>query len=423
MDVVPPAVQEALRYEKTNWANGSVFDQPFYQLPAKSADDLAGTPLKFEHETDTSKYFLPPATSMTRFLYQSKNLQGLPVPASAAILWPYSIKVHVDNKYPVVAWAHGTSSIFAENAPSNHKSLWQHFLAPYQLVSAGYVVVMPDYAGIGLPRTGAGKKIVHQYLACPAHADDVVYAVQAAQCAFEEMSKAWVVIGHSQGGGAAWAVAQRQASIPVDGYLGAVAVSPFTTLQGLEEQFYPVIALAMALGWADCDVEAKLSDLVTEKGQQILAMIEKLGAGVAASFPLLMDNDLLQPHWQMNRAFRRYLEKIENGGKKMSGPLLVIHGETDDKLNVEVIADAVKRTAEEWPGSQLEFVRCPEISHVPALQASQRLWMDWIADRFAGREVKQGVKTTTLKSARPIRSYQKEQNWYVEAATEPFHAP
>ncbi|KAL8765206.1 MAG: hypothetical protein Q9209_007639 [Squamulea sp. 1 TL-2023] len=423
MGAVPTAVQEALRYEKSNWANGSVFDQSFYRLPNESVNDPPGASLKIEYETDTSKYLLPPATSMSRFLYQSKNLQGLPVPASAAILWPYSPKVHVDNKYPIVAWAHGTGTIFAENAPSNHKSLWQHFLGPYQLVSAGYVVVMPDYAGIGLPKTGAGNKIVHQYLACPAHANDVVYAVQAAHFAFKELSKAWVVIGHSQGGGAAWAVAQRQARIPVDGYLGAVAVSPFTTLQGLEESFYPVIALAMALGWADCDDEAKLSDLVTAKGQQILATIEKLGAGVAASFPLLMDKDLLQPHWQTNRAFRKFLEEVENSGKETSGPLLVIHGENDDKLNVEVIADAVKRTAEACPESQLEFLRLPEVSHVPALQASQRLWMDWIADRFAGREVKQGVTTTTLESGRPIGSYQKEQNWYVEVTTETYHAP
>ncbi|KAL8739098.1 MAG: hypothetical protein Q9181_000209 [Wetmoreana brouardii] len=360
---------------------------------------------------------------MSRFLYQSKNLQGSPVPASAAILWPYSPKVHADNKYPVVAWAHGTSSLFAENAPSNHKSLWQHFLAPYQLVSAGYVVVMPDYVGIGLSITAAGENIVHQYLACPAHANDVVYAVQAAQCAFEEISKAWVVVGHSQGGGAAWAVAQRQARTPVDGYLGAVAVSPFTTLQHLEEPFHSLVALAMAPGWVDWDDAARLSDLVTEKGQQRLEVIERLGAGVAASIPLLIGDDLLQPHWQANQAFSNFLEGVENGERQTSGSLLVIHGETDDRLSIEVTANAVKRTGEAWPESRLEFFHLPEISHVSALQASQRLWMDWIADRFAGRAVKQGVKTTTLESARPIRSYQKEQNWYVVAATETFHAP
>ncbi|KAL8805283.1 MAG: hypothetical protein Q9182_002051 [Xanthomendoza sp. 2 TL-2023] len=423
MDDVPAAVQEALRYEKTNWANGSVFDQAFYQAPYQSANDPPGTPLNVEYETDTSKYLLPPATSMSRFLYQSQRLGGITVPASAAILWPYSPRLHVDNKYPVVAWAHGTSGLFPENAPSNHRGLWQHFLAPFQLVSAGYVVVMPDYAGLGPSETGSGERIVHQYLACPAHANDVVYAVQAAQRVFQELSKEWVVIGHSQGGGAAWAVAQRQASTPVDGYLGAVAVSPFTRLCELQEPFRAVITLAMAPGWVKWDDEQKLSNIVSEEGQRILATMEKLGAGVGASLPLILGKDLLQPHWQSNPAFRNFLDEIENGGKRTSGALLVIHGETDDRLSVDTTIKAIEDTAAAYPDSQLELIRLPEISHVPALQASQRVWMDWIADRFAGREVKQGLRSTTMEIARPRGSYQKEQNWYLEAATAPFHAP
>ncbi|KAL8807057.1 MAG: hypothetical protein Q9223_004271 [Gallowayella weberi] len=423
MDEVPAAVQEALRYEKTNWANGSVFDQAFYQAPKQSANDSPGTPLNVEYETDTSKYLLPPATSMSRFLYQSEKLGGSPVPASAAILWPYSPRLHVDKKYPVVAWAHGTSGLFPDCAPSNHRSLWQHFLAPYQLVSAGYVVVMPDYAGLGPSETGSGEKIVHQYLACSAHANDVVYAVQAAQSIFKELSKEWVVIGHSQGGGAAWAVAQRQASTPVDGYLGAVAVSPFTTLCDLQEPFRTVVALAMTPGWVKWDDEQKVSNIASEEGQRALATMEKLGAGVAASLPLLLGKHLLQPQWQSNRAFRHFLDEIENGGKRTSGALLIIHGETDDRLSIETTVKAVEDTIDAYPESQLEFIRCPEISHVPALQASQRVWMDWITDRFAGREVSRGLRSTTMDIARPRGSYLKEQNWYVEAATEPYHAP
>ncbi|KAI4269859.1 MAG: hypothetical protein L6R38_007308 [Xanthoria sp. 2 TBL-2021] len=426
MDAISTAAQDALRYEKTNWANGSVFEQEFYQVPAQADDNKEppGAPLKVEHETDTSKYLLPPMTSMSRFIYQSENLLGLPVPASAAILWPYSPKRHTDGKYPVVAWAHGTSGIFAENAPSNHRSLWQHFLAPYQLVSAGYVVVMPDYAGLGVSKTAKGEKIVHQYLACPAHANDVAYAVQAAQSVWkDELSKDWVVIGHSQGGGAAWAVAERQARNPVDGYLGAVAVSPFTRLYGLEDPFCSVLALAMTPGWVDWDKEENLSNLVTEEGRKRLKIIEEIGAGTSASLPLLLAEGLLKPGWQSNRAFRNFLEEVENGGKEIGGPLLVIHGETDERLCIDATANAVANTAQDWPESRLEFIRLPGVSHVPALQAGQRVWMDWIADRFAGRDVKQGVTTMTLKTARPGRSYQKEHNWYLEAATEPFHAP
>ena len=128
MDPTIKAHQDALAYEKTNWANGSVFTQDFYTLSPTTKDEdrdpPPGTPLKIEQETDISKYLLPPMTSMSRYIYQSATLSSLPVPASAAILWPYSPKTHgEDGKYPVVVWAHGTSGIFAENAPSNHRTL------------------------------------------------------------------------------------------------------------------------------------------------------------------------------------------------------------------------------------------------------------------------------------------------------------
>ena len=49
--------------------------------------------------------------------------------------------------------------------------------------------------------------------------------------------------------------------------------------------------------------------------------------------------------------------------------------------------------------------------------------MEWIADRFARREVKREVQRTVLPRARPAASYQEEQNWYLAPATKPFHAP
>ncbi|KAI4221216.1 MAG: hypothetical protein L6R36_007065 [Xanthoria steineri] len=428
METLPPATQAALDYEKTNWAHGSVLHQEFYQVspPQPGTAPPPGTPLKIEHETDTSKYLLPPMTSLSRFLYQSETLRGCPVPASAAVLWPYSPKSYVsDGKFPVVAWAHGTSGVFAQNAPSNHRTLWQHFTAPFQLVSAGYVVVMPDYAGLGVSRTAGGQEeIGHPYLACPAQANDVVFAVMAARDVWrEELAREWVVVGHSQGGGVAWAVAGREARRAVEGYLGAVAVSPFTTLRGLEEPFCSVLGLAMMRGWVEWDAEGRLEDLVTEEGRKRLEVIEEIGAGTAASMPLLLADGLLKDGWRLHTGFGNFLEVVENDGKEVGGPLLVIHGECDDRLCIDATAMAVENTAAAWPDSRLEFIRLPGVSHVPALQAGQRVWMDWIADRFAGRAVKQGVTTTTLNTARPGRSYLKEHNWYIEAATQPFHAP
>lgn len=77
MDTLPPIIQQALAFEKSNWANGSVHEDVFYKLQPDSPTGPPGTPLKIEEETDTAQYLLPPATAMSRFIYQSENLSRL----------------------------------------------------------------------------------------------------------------------------------------------------------------------------------------------------------------------------------------------------------------------------------------------------------------------------------------------------------
>lgn len=422
MSSLPSPILEALKFESSNWAHGSVYDDPFYQVTSDAKSISPGHPIKVEENVDTSKYLLPPATAMSRFIYQSENLQGSRVPVSAFVLWPYSPK-SLEDGFPVIAWAHGTSGITATCAPSNHRSLWQHFLAPYQLAMEGYVVVATDYAGLGVHKNATGAPIIHQYLASPSHANDVVHAVNAAQEIFPELSKSFIVLGHSQGGGTAWATAQRQVNKPAAGYLGAISVAPFTNIVDQKEPLRSIIIAAICDGLASVMPDFRPSDILTEEGQLRLATIKQADAGVASIAALLIGCNLVKDGWAGNEHFQKYQSLIENGGKKIAGPLLVIHGETDEKLSADAVERAVRRTIELHESSQLEYVSIPEVTHVPALQASQRLWMEWIVDRFAGRAAKPGFQQTKLARARPVGSYQPEQNWYLEAATQFFHAP
>lgn len=82
-----------------------------------------------------------------------------------------------------------------------------------------------DYVGLGIPN------IDSPYFVLPSQANDVFHAVAAAQKHWSsQISKDFVVMGQSQGGGTTWAAAQRQAKTPVEGYLGAVSGSPFTDI-------------------------------------------------------------------------------------------------------------------------------------------------------------------------------------------------
>ncbi|MCJ1381016.1 hypothetical protein MMC17_004125 [Xylographa soralifera] len=419
---LPNITQQALEWEQQQWATGSVLDDEFYTAPKGSAEAAPGTVLKVEHSTDTSRYTLPPATALSRFIYQSKTLKGSLVPVSAYILWPYSPRSSSDG-FQVVAWAHGTSGNYPNCAPSHSINLWEHFLAPYNLALQGYVVVATDYAGLGVGRTALDEPIVHEYLNSPSHANDVIYSVQAARAAFPELGQQFVVMGHSQGGGAAWAAAQRQVNEPVDGYLGAVAVSPVTNILAEPDPVLSLIGVCILAGIATYFPEFKPASILTPEGLQRYSLVQNMGACIATSLTLLMDVQLFQPNWTQNAFVQQYQSLIVNGGKPVAGPLLVIHGTSDPLLNITVATSAVEDTLHAFPAAQLEYIRVPGVTHAPAMTSSQRVWMDWIGDRFAGRTSAAYGIQPDLKAAMSTTAYQPELNWYLSPATIFYQTP
>ena len=417
MEGLPSGIPESLDFEKSNWTNGSVANDPFYNPPQENLNSSPGALLKIEKSVDTSKYSLPPSCALSRFIYQSETLRGAKVPVSAYVLWPYSPRSQPDG-YPVVAWAHGTSGLDANAAPSHHKNLWQDFQAPYQIALQGYVVVATDYAGLGVGQHSSGQPIVHEYLASPSQANDVVHSVTAARAAFPELSQDFVVIGHSQGGGAAWSVAQRAVSTLTPGYLGAVAISPYTNLLEEEFEFSKLLTAAICRGLASAFPDFKPEELLTAKGQKRVNMVYRTSAAMESAFALLSNVDLLEPNWKENKYFQQYMSLTSNGGKAIKGPLLITHGTSDPLLSVEVVEQAIKRTVDLFPSSQVEYVALPDVTHVSALPASQRVWMDWIGDKFARREVQSTYRSYELTCARPDASRLMDPNWHLQSANQ-----
>ena len=162
---------------------------------------------------------------------QSKSSTvSLVVPVSSHVLWPY-IARPCKVGLPVVTRAHGTSRVSNECASSNHRNIWHKFQLPYQLALNGCVVVATDNAELGLGRDGNDRPVVHEYPTRPAHANGLFYSIAAARTAFPTLSHDYVLVGSSQGRGAAWAFAEELASEPRTGHLGTVVLHP--VLRGL----------------------------------------------------------------------------------------------------------------------------------------------------------------------------------------------
>jgi hypothetical protein len=211
---------------------------PFYVGPfTKTPPKNAGEVLRVEKATDLANYTVPSGLSMSRIVYSTADFNGTAIPASAYVLWPHTPYVPTGQhytgnvKFQTVAWAHGTSGVHSNCAPSNYQNLQYNFMVPFELALQGFAVVAPDYAGLGVAKDFDDNLIHHPWILGPAQANDLAFAVVAARKAFpQQIGKEFVVVGHSQGGGSAWAFAQRQAdkAKAISGYLGTVAIAPAT---------------------------------------------------------------------------------------------------------------------------------------------------------------------------------------------------
>ncbi|KAL8848364.1 MAG: hypothetical protein Q9221_006613 [Calogaya cf. arnoldii] len=394
MEGLPAPVLDASKFERSNWAAGSVLDDPFYECPHEAGQASPETLLRPQRDVNTTAYLIPGGTAMSRTVYQSEKLDSTPVPVSRFMLWPYAARSQIDG-YAVVAWAHGTSGADPDTAPSNHKNLWQHFLGPYQLTLQGYVVVATDYAGLGASKDAAGEPIMREYLVSPSQANGIAHSTKAALEAFPEISKQFLVVGHSQGGGAACSLNE-------------------------EGKFGSLMGVAMCRGIASSFPGFDTKETLTPEGEKHVAVMFQSHAGVAGAMALFARGDLIRADWRENAHVQKHGFLTSNGGKEIRGPLLVIHGESDPMNSPGAVKKAAEMTARLFPSASFELVWLPEVTHAPALGASQRLWMDWISDRFRGVEVVSCYKESRLASAQPATVYHKEQNWYLETASKCF---
>ncbi|MDC4506001.1 lipase family protein [Acinetobacter baumannii] len=128
--------------------------------------------------------------------------------------------------WPIVVWAHGTTGVADVCAPSKAALADSTKDLISKLLAAGYVVVAPDYEGLGTPG-------IHPFLNVKSEAFSITDAVVATRNYLSQRnlltSKKWVTVGHSQGGHAALGAAQYASRAQLD-YKGTVAVAPASNL-------------------------------------------------------------------------------------------------------------------------------------------------------------------------------------------------
>ncbi len=234
-------------------------------------------------ESTYSKDKVDNASSIKVMTYNMVNVQGRTAKATALVMFP-KVAAPKDG-YRVVVWEHGTVGVGDSCAPSNNVISARFKILAESLLAAGYVIVAPDYEGLGTPG-------IHPYLNLSSEAKSALAAVKAAKDHYGmQLSGEWMSIGQSQGGQASLGTAEYANADA--SYKGAVAGAPASSLGKIILEVAPA-ALA--------DIESKeiaagvpLSKRVSvDSYATLLAYAALTGVGIKAYEPRFNYRDLFQ---------------------------------------------------------------------------------------------------------------------------------
>ena len=150
-----------------------------------------------------------------------------------------------------------------------------------------------------------------------------------------------------------------------------------------------------------------LADWLTPIDLARTKLARELQAGVNAIFQLLVSrNDTYRQDFNASW-YAETFDRIASAGRKdLKGPLLVIQGPNDMYVPYNVTTKTVEDTWRLYPDRDLEYLVAHGTGHIPALDATRQIWLQWIEDRLVGKPVKtRGGVRTEVRSMLPDERY------------------
>jgi pimeloyl-ACP methyl ester carboxylesterase len=358
----------------------------FYTNPAHLAHYRIGQPIK-SSPNHSAESVLQRAGRVTRFMYRSESATGAPRAETGLIVVPHGRAPQ--GGWPVVAWDHGTNGVGPACAPSRSPDLslpaYGNFVA--SLAAAGYVVVAPDYEGLGI----AGE--VSPYAELASEGRSTIDAVRAAHGIVTDLTPGWVVIGHSQGGQAALGTAQlastRAPDLPL---LGTVPMAPAShlaqALDILDKIKPPKLNTLPEIAYLLLSV--KVSDPTFDPAEVVspgmLAGLRPALTGcfneVEAWYTKHRPATMFKRSWRASEPLRLFVSRNAPGAILAGGPLFLAQG-TGDKVVAPQLTAALDQHLCQL-GETVDFATYPGVEHVPLVGAAKPDVLAWVAERFAG---------------------------------------
>jgi len=325
----------------------------------------------------------PPADSLGWLvLYRSESAGGEPIAVSGIVIAPAIPAVEGDPNV-VLSWAHGTTGMADECAPSH--TLDSSFSAESLLagiaVARGWTFVATDYEGLGTPG-------VHPYLVGPSEGRGVLDIVRAAaqlDGAGVTTASPVAIFGHSQGGHAALMAAEMAGSYaPELDVVGTVAGAPpgelalIATATSAAANGAGGFGLMMKAGFLAAYPDLPVS---AAADAETAPLLDEVGdTCTAGAFELAGEITRAQPDPAADPAWRAVLDESSPGAVAPEGPVLIVHGDADTTVpaalskairdNYCALGVTVQRTV--YPGQD----------HVGVVIAAIGEIQSWIQDRL-----------------------------------------
>lgn len=336
--------------------------------------DGAGTLLTAENIADLDPALAAVAERADRITYRSRSLTGRDIVVSGALFTPRGQAPR--HGWPIVSWAHGSSGIIDECAPSTALNedgkvdLFGYAGFVAQLLEAGYAVAATDYEGLG-------TRGDHPYIVADSEGRGVIDAVRAAVHAEPSLSRSYFAVGHSQGGHAAIAAGEMAHSYGKGlDFRGTVGLAPVTdvgqayaygspgpvdrgfyllALHGLQT-VHPDLQFDQFLGEQALDLLPEVSQMCTD---QIWA---EFSADLGTE---LNDYQFTPQDTPAALRLQGWLDEQSVPRGRTPGPMLLLQGSADPSIKKAVTKQAVRNARA--AGTVAEFKLYPGADHYSVL--------------------------------------------------------
>ena len=278
--------------------------------------------------------FSPPQV-LWRVLYHSRDQSGRDVAVSAFAIVP---KAEAPKRgRPVYAWAHGTTGLGDQCAPS--KAIREN-LPPYagELANGNALVVATDYEGLGTPGD-------HTYLVGRPEGQAILDSVRAAAALPNAGTLRDIVLaGQSQGGGAALFAAQLAPAYAPELHIrGVFASAPAAELAtiatAVQTSPFKGILLLAAAGLRAAYPGFEPSAFLTPSAVSDLHRVAQECVDTTIDrYKNRPTTDIFAADPSRVAAIARILDENSPGAVKPDAPVMIVQGQHDEQIPVAVSA-------------------------------------------------------------------------------------